>query len=214
MAIPSLRLPWPCGPRPNELLRATPRPTPPGRGKLILVTNPGILVTKCIAIASGSEKLKVSLGQFCVPVTRFDRILKSFLLGRIAVHGRILIVDDEHDTADALAKLVRTFGYEARAVYDGEQAIEQFSTFLPDMALIDIGMPGMNGYEAVSYIRQSAGNIHVILVAVTGWTREEDKRQAYEAGFDIHVSKPMNAEVLKGLLALLDPVTNGERSSS
>lgn len=122
---------------------------------------------------------------------------------------RILVVDDERDTADSLARLIESLGYEAKAVYDGSQAIEQAGAFLPDMALIDIGMPDLNGYETVARIRQQRGSQHVILVAVTGWTREEDKQRAYECGFDLHVPKPMSAETLRELLALLDPSAGG-----
>jgi len=77
------------------------------------------------------------------------------------------------------------------------------------MALIDIRMPDLNGYETVARIRQQRGSEHVILVAVTGWTREEDKRRAYDAGFDLHIAKPMSAESLRELLVLLDPGTGG-----
>ena len=118
---------------------------------------------------------------------------------------RVLVVDDSRDTADSLARLIEAFGYEVKAVYDGQQAIEAAASFAPDMALIDIGMPGLDGYETVTRIRQQRGSTHVILVAVTGWTREEDKRRAYECGFDLHVAKPMTDEALQQLLALLDP---------
>jgi CheY-like chemotaxis protein len=122
---------------------------------------------------------------------------------------RVLVVDDDRDTADALVRLLNTFDYEARAVYDGSQAIEQAAALLPDMALIDIGMPDLNGYETVARIRQQRGSEHVILVAVTGWTRDEDNRRAYDCGFDLHVAKPMSTETLKELLALLDPSAGG-----
>jgi|SRR5262245_36470170 len=118
---------------------------------------------------------------------------------------RILVVDDDSATADTLARLIRTLGYEAKAVYGGEAAVELISEFEPDMALIDIGMPKRNGYDTVASIRQQPGGTHVILVAVTGWSRDEDKRRAYEAGFDLHITKPMKLETLKELLALLDP---------
>jgi CheY-like chemotaxis protein len=124
------------------------------------------------------------------------------------VRERILVVDDDRATADVLALLVRTLGCEAKAVYSGEAAIEQIADFEPDMALIDIGMPECDGYETVTCIRQQPGGMHVILVAVTGWSRDEDKRRAYEAGFDLHVTKPMRVETLKELLALLDPVAH------
>ena len=118
---------------------------------------------------------------------------------------RVLVVDDSRDAADSLARLIEAYGYQAKPVYDGEQAIEAAADFAPDMALIDIGMPGLDGYETVSRIRQQRGSTHVILVAVTGWTRDEDKRRAYECGFDLHVAKPLTDEALKELLALLDP---------
>jgi two-component system, chemotaxis family, CheB/CheR fusion protein len=118
---------------------------------------------------------------------------------------RILVVDDDHDAADALVRLINTFHYEAKAVYDGSQAIEHAAVFFPDMALIDIGMPDLNGYETVARIRRQRSSEHMILVAVTGWTREEDKRRAYDCGFDLHVAKPMSVETLQELLVLLDP---------
>jgi CheY-like chemotaxis protein len=127
--------------------------------------------------------------------------------------AHILVVDDNRDAADALAMLISTFGYEAKAVYDGKQAIEQAALFAPDMALIDLGMPGLDGFETVSRIRQQRGNVHMILVAVTGRTGEEDKRRAYECGFDLHVGKPMSIEKLQELLAFLDP-EHGSASSS
>ena len=118
---------------------------------------------------------------------------------------RILVVDDDRATAYTMALLVRTLGCEAKAVYSGAAAIEQVADFEPDMALIDIGMPGCDGYQTVAGIRQQPAGTHVILVAVTGWSRDEDKRRAYDAGFDLHVTKPMRVETLKELLVLLDP---------
>jgi CheY-like chemotaxis protein len=118
---------------------------------------------------------------------------------------RILVVDDERDAADSLVRLIQVLGYEAKAAYDGEEALREVASYAPDMALIDIGMPGLNGFETVSRIRQQRGNATMILVAVTGWTREEDQRKAYDAGFDLHVAKPMTVETLKELLAILDP---------
>ena len=118
---------------------------------------------------------------------------------------RILVVDDDRATADTLSRLIRMLGYESKAVYSGEEAVEQIMKFEPDMALIDIGMPLRDGYDTVAAIRQQPGGTHVILVAVTGWSRDEDKRRAYDAGFDLHVTKPMRVETLKELLGLLDP---------
>ena len=118
---------------------------------------------------------------------------------------RILVVDDHRDSADSLVKLISALGYEAKAVYGGLEAVQQAKEFAPDMALIDIGMPGLDGYETVSRIRQQRASGHVILVAVTGRSEAEDKRRAYESGFDLHVAKPMTEQKLAELLALLDP---------
>jgi len=118
---------------------------------------------------------------------------------------RILVVDDNHDAANSLAKLIESFGHDVKAVYGGNEAIEETATFLPDMALVDIGMPDLDGYETVRKLRERRGNVHLIVVAVTAWSRDEDKRRAYDSGFDLHVAKPMSIEKLKELLALLDP---------
>jgi CheY-like chemotaxis protein len=121
------------------------------------------------------------------------------------VSHRILVVDDIRDCADALAHLLIVMGYEAKAVYSGQDAIEQAAIFLPDLAFIDIGMPGLNGYETVARIRQERDSIHLILVALTGWTNPDDKQRAYTAGFDMHVGKPMSDEKLREVLSLLNP---------
>jgi CheY-like chemotaxis protein len=123
----------------------------------------------------------------------------------LTVTDRILVVDDTKDVADSLVRLLTTLGYEALAIYDGESAIREAAIFEPDMAFIDIGMPGLNGYEVVRRIRQQRGHIHVILVALTGWAQAADVQQAYNSGFDLHVAKPMNVAKLQELLKLLDP---------
>jgi len=122
-----------------------------------------------------------------------------------AVDERILVVDDQCDVADALAKLITALGYEAKAVYDGQHALDEVARSRPDMALIDLGMPGLDGYEIATRIRELRGGLPMILVAVTGWTRREDKQRAYECGFDLHVSKPMTIETLEELLNIIDP---------
>lgn len=119
---------------------------------------------------------------------------------------RILIVDDNQDAADGLAKLVESYGYDVKTVYNGSDALVETAAFQPDMALVDIGMPGLDGFETVMQLRQRRGNVHLLVVAVTGWTRDEDKRRAYECGFDLHVGKPVTTEILREILELLGPV--------
>ena len=127
---------------------------------------------------------------------------------------RILVVDDNRDAADSLAKLIRSFGLDAKAVYAGAEAIEATAEFLPDMALVDIGMPGMDGFETVTELRRRRGNVNLIVVAVTAWSRDEDKRRAYDSGFDLHAPKPMSVERLKEILELLGPLPEGSDGSS
>jgi len=118
---------------------------------------------------------------------------------------RLLIVDDNRDAADALGRLIHSSGYEVKVVYNGQDAITETGAFLPDMVLLDIGMPGLNGYETVTAIRQRRLDVHLIVVAVTAWSSDEDKRRAYDSGFDLHVAKPMSRQTLEELLALLNP---------
>jgi CheY-like chemotaxis protein len=125
--------------------------------------------------------------------------------GGAIVGERILVVDDNRDAADSLARLIRSLGYEVRSVYGGKDALEETASFLPDMAFVDIGMPDLDGYETVTELRQRRGQVHLIVVAVTGHNSDEDKRRAYDCGFDLHVAKPMGFETLKDLLKLLDP---------
>jgi CheY-like chemotaxis protein len=121
------------------------------------------------------------------------------------MNERVLVVDDEHDTANTLAKLITLFGYDAIPVGSGQRAVEQAASCPADMALIDIEMPDMDGYETARRIRSLPDASHMILVAVTGWTRPEDKRRAYECGFDLHVAKPIDLATLMDVLGLLDP---------
>jgi CheY-like chemotaxis protein len=114
-----------------------------------------------------------------------------------------LVVDDCHYVADASARLIAVCGYETRAVYDGREAIEQAASFAPDMVLMDIGMPGLDGYEAAARIRRDPGSGNVLLVAVTCFDQEQDRERAYASGFDLHVRKPVSLATILGLLSTL-----------
>jgi CheY-like chemotaxis protein len=116
----------------------------------------------------------------------------------------ILVVDDNQDAANVLVQLLTTLGYSAEAAYDGREAIEIAAGLHPDLAFIDIAMPGLDGYATVQGIR-NRGFKHAIFVALTGCVSDEDKQRAYQSGFDFHVAKPMSLETLKELLTLLDP---------
>jgi PAS domain S-box-containing protein len=114
---------------------------------------------------------------------------------------RILVADDNRDAADSLALLLRLAGHEVHAVHDGQEALEAVGWFRPDVALLDIGMPKLNGYEVARRIRGHAAGQQMVLVAITGWGQEEDKRRAAEAGFDHHLTKPVDPAALERLLS-------------
>jgi CheY-like chemotaxis protein len=115
---------------------------------------------------------------------------------------RILIVDDSRDSADMLAMLLTFAGHETFTAHDGLAAVDMATRLDPDVILLDIGLPVLNGYEAAHRIReQHSQKGRPLLVALTGWGQEEDRRRSQEAGFDAHLVKPVNDVVLNGLLS-------------
>ncbi len=114
---------------------------------------------------------------------------------------RILVVDDNKDAAAMLKMIVKMLGNEVRTAHDGQQAIEIAADFLPDVVLMDLGMPRMDGYEAASNLRKQAWGKQMLLVALTGWGQDEDRDRTSKAGFDHHLVKPAEPEVLRQLLA-------------
>jgi len=112
---------------------------------------------------------------------------------------RVLVVDDNEDAADSLATLLDVMGYEVRTAYDGPEAIEAADEFQPAVALLDIGLPHLSGYDIARHFRQKRGG-EVLLVAITGWGQEDDRRRAREAGFDHHFTKPADFEQLLKLI--------------
>jgi PAS domain S-box-containing protein len=120
---------------------------------------------------------------------------------------RILVVDDNQDSAESLALLLELSGHEVRTAHDGVEGVEAAATFRPDVILLDIGLPKLNGYEAARRIREQQGGKQVVLVAVTGWGQEEDRRRSGEAGFDAHMVKPVDPNTLGTLLAQLPTKT-------
>ena len=114
---------------------------------------------------------------------------------------RVLVVDDNEDGAESLALLLELGGHETYKAHDGEQAIEAAERLRPDAILLDIGLPGMNGYEVCRRIRQRPWGKDVFLVALTGWGQDEDRQRSEDAGFDEHMVKPADHDVLMTLLA-------------
>jgi CheY-like chemotaxis protein len=116
---------------------------------------------------------------------------------------RVLVVDDSPDAADSLALLLRLEGQEVGVAYDGPSALAQATAGPPDIAFLDLGMPQMDGYELARRFRADPALQGVVLVALTGWGQPEDRRRTAEAGFDHHLVKPVEPDLLHGLLATL-----------
>jgi CheY-like chemotaxis protein len=117
---------------------------------------------------------------------------------------RVLVVDDNRDAADSLGILLRFLGVEVHVAHDGPSALEAIRVFNPEIVILDLGMPGMDGYEVARRIRQIGKNKDVTLIALTGWGQPEDRRRSNEAGFDHHLVKPVEVDSLQALLASLD----------
>lgn len=117
-----------------------------------------------------------------------------------AAGRRILVVDDNLDSAESLALLLGFQGHEVKTAVDGPAAITAALSFRPDIVFLDIGLPGMDGYEVARKMRAEPSLDGAFLIAMTGYGREEDVRQAMEAGFDRHLVKPMDFAALDSLL--------------
>jgi CheY-like chemotaxis protein len=104
--------------------------------------------------------------------------------------------------------MLRLAGHEVHAVHDGQEAAEATEWFRPDVAFLDIGMPKLNGMQAARRIREHSWGKQMVLVAITGWGQEEDKRRSIEAGFDHHLTKPIDLAALETLLAGLSRTMN------
>ena len=121
-----------------------------------------------------------------------------------AARYRLLIADDNRDGADSLAMLLQVLGHDVETAYAGDQAVDVAQQMRPDAVLLDIGMPRLNGYEACRLIRSEPWGREMVLIAVTGWGQEEDRRRTREAGFDLHLVKPVDsADLLKVLASVL-----------
>lgn len=116
---------------------------------------------------------------------------------------RILVVDDNRDGADSLSLMLRLMGNETFAAYDGEEGVQKAEELRPDVVLLDIGLPKLNGYEACARIREREWGKDLILIAITGWGQDEDRRRSQEAGFNYHLVKPVDPHAFSKLLAEL-----------
>jgi CheY-like chemotaxis protein len=113
---------------------------------------------------------------------------------------RVLVVDDNRDAAESLAELLELWGSTVQVAFNGADALSAATGFHPEVVLLDIGLPDTDGYEVARRMRQRKDLQGVLLAAVTGYGQEDDRRRAREAGFDLHLTKPVDPEVLRDLL--------------
>jgi CheY-like chemotaxis protein len=174
--------------------------------------DPGValtLVRGILALHGGAIEFRQAAGggtEVCVrlPLSRGEpRVAERAPAGYDEAPGRalrVLVADDNRDAADSLQRLLALSGHEVRVAYDGESAVNVGNEFRPRVAILDIGMPGTNGYEVARALRTRHGR-DVTIVALTGWGQETDRRKASEAGFDFHLVKPVDPNALGQLLA-------------
>jgi CheY-like chemotaxis protein len=130
------------------------------------------------------------------------------------VRRRVLIVDDNRDAAEWLATLLSLSGHETHIALDGDHAVKAAERLLPDAILLDIGLPRIDGYEVCRRIREQPWGRGLMIVALTGWGQEEDRQKSREAGFNTHLVKPVDDEVILNLLASLPSSDALKRTSA
>ena len=121
---------------------------------------------------------------------------------------RVLVVDDDRDIATGTEMILRAMGHDVRVAHDGAEALEIAAAFHPEAALVDLGMPNMNGYLLARKLREWRWTRDAVLIAVTGWGGERERARAKDAGFDHHLLKPAAPERIAELLAAIGPATS------
>jgi len=149
-------------------------------------------------VDKGSEFI-VRLPIVVEPATEVDRASPSSN-GRLGSELRILVVEDNQDAAESLAVVLRLTGHSVWVAYDGEQAVAIAEGIQPQVTLCDVGLPKMNGYDVARALRRQPGGESMLLIAVTGWGQEHDKRKTSEAGFNRHMVKPVDVPALLQML--------------
>jgi PAS domain S-box-containing protein len=168
--------------------------------KSLVELHGGTVAAHSPGLGKGSEfELRIPLGTKPKPVGATKVILRQQSKG--ASGHRLLIVDDNRDAASSLAMLLRLQGHEVQVAHDGTTALDFAESYGPTMVLLDIGMPGMDGYEVARRMRQIPGLENVVLAALTGWGQPEDRRRTADAGFDHHLVKPLEPILLDSILA-------------
>jgi CheY-like chemotaxis protein len=166
----------------------------------------GTIEVKSDGLGHGSE-FAVSLPLAALPRPIESGRAAAIKMAAASVPRRIVIVDDSRNQVLSLERLFKRMGHDVRVAYDAAGAVQVMEEFLPDFALIDIGLPGVNGYDLARRLREQAQFRNVTLIAQTGWGREEDRNQARAAGFDYHLVKPIDHQRLAEILTKVLPAT-------
>jgi CheY-like chemotaxis protein len=170
--------------------------------KKLVCQHGGTIEARSEGIGKGSEFL-VRLTASEAGNTPVDAVAEPHGFTIARARARVLIADDHTDWVVTLTVLLTDVGYEVRTAADGRRAFEVAADFQPDIALLDIGMPQLNGYDIASRIRSQAWGRNVLLIAVTGWSDVEHRQRATEAGFDHYLTKPVDLDTLSSLLSSL-----------
>jgi CheY-like chemotaxis protein len=150
-------------------------------------------------------RLPLLPGPGCVLPERQDT--ESHDKTEVETSRRILIVEDNKDSAESLAMLLRLAQHDVQTVHDGCLALQAATAFEPDVILLDIGLPGISGYEVVRQLRSEPALAKAVIVALTGYGTEDDRRQSEAEGFAHHLVKPVKFDTLRRLLANLERST-------
>ncbi|MDQ1728089.1 MAG: hypothetical protein QOD33_214 [Pyrinomonadaceae bacterium] len=179
------------------------------------------LVKKLVELHSGTVAVhSAGLGQGSEFIVRlpaafplFETVAPLELAPQPTHTSRVLVIDDNKDAADMLTMMLQMFGHEAQAAYNGQDGLELALQYQPDVVLLDIGLPDMNGYEVAQRLRQRPQTRNMRLIAVTGYGQDSDRKLSEEAGFDHHLVKPVEPQKLQELLATLMEQSRPERSA-
>jgi CheY-like chemotaxis protein len=151
----------------------------------------------------GSEftvRLPLAVGAACTPADPAGEAVSAAVTAVTTDPVRVLVVDDNRDAAETLAMALEVFGSDTRIAHTAADALALVPGFQPHVALLDIGLPDMNGYELARRLRQTPGGSAMKLIAITGWGQQKDRERALEAGFDHHMTKPIELGILRGLV--------------
>jgi PAS domain S-box-containing protein len=158
----------------------------------------GTVTARSSGVGTGSEFV------VCLPVLLepiHSKATEAPAVPGVTHARRILVVDDNRDSASSLAMLLKLTGHDTAMAHDGEEAVERAEVYQPNVILLDLGLPKRNGYDACRIIRQQPWGRDILMIALTGWGQEEDRRKSKEAGFDGHLVKPVSFDALVKLLS-------------